>query len=74
MIIEIRDTGTGLSEEVSDRLFEPDVATRSSGTGLGMAIVRRIIEDMGGSVTLENSSTGRGAVARVELPRERDSV
>ena len=74
VVIEIRDTGTGLSAEASQRLFEPYFTTRSSGTGLGLAIVRRIIEDMGGSVSLENSSTGRGAVARVVLPREQGSA
>ncbi|MEE8467595.1 MAG: sensor histidine kinase [Planctomycetota bacterium] len=74
LVIEIRDTGTGLSAEASQRLFEPYFTTRSSGTGLGLAIVRRIIEDMGGSVSLENSSTGRGAVARVVLPREQGSA
>jgi len=73
VVIEIRDTGTGISEEVAERLFEPYFTTRSSGTGLGLAIVRRIIEDMGGSVTLENSSTGRGAVARVALPSLQNS-
>ncbi len=74
VVIEIRDTGTGITKEISERLFEPYFTTRSSGTGLGLAIVRRIIEDMGGSVTLENSSTGRGAVARVVLSRVYDKA
>ena len=68
--VEVGDTGDGLSPEVERRLFEPYFTTRSSGTGLGLAIVRRVVEDMGGRVELKNSTTGRGAVARIALPRQ----
>ena len=68
-IVEIRDTGHGIDPEVEARLFEPYMTTRSSGTGLGLAIVRRVIEDLGGRVELFNKTHGRGAVARVSLPR-----
>ena len=67
-ILELRDTGVGLDDDVRARLFEPYFTTRSSGTGLGLAIVRRIVEDLGGSVSLENREPGPGAVARIELP------
>ena len=67
-VVELRDTGVGLDDDVQARLFEPYFTTRSSGTGLGLAIVRRIVEDLGGSVSLENRDPGPGAVARIELP------
>ena len=67
--MELRDTGVGIQPDLQSRLFEPYFTTRSSGTGLGLAIVRRIIEDLGGAVSLENASTGKGAIARVVLPR-----
>lgn len=68
--VEMRDTGTGLSELQRAHLFEPYFTTRSSGTGLGLAIVRRIVEDLGGEVSLENRVPGPGAVARLALPRD----
>ena len=67
VVIEITDTGPGISEEAEDRLFEPYFTTRTSGTGLGLAIVRRIVEDMGGSVVLANRPDAAGAIARIEL-------
>jgi len=66
--IEIRDTGSGLSEEARSRLFEPYFTTRSHGTGLGLAISKRIIDEMGGEIALETIAAGSGAVARVVLP------
>jgi len=67
--IELRDTGSGISSEAADHLFEPHFTTRTAGTGLGLAIARRVVEDSGGSISLENAATGPGAVARVILPR-----
>jgi len=68
VVIEMRDSGTGLSEELQGRLFEPYFTTRSSGTGLGLAIVRRIVEDLGGEVTLQNRTPGPGTSACIRLP------
>ena len=69
IILEIRDTGTGIDPEVAEHLFEPYFTTRSSGTGLGLAIVRRVVEDLGGTVELRNAEDGPGAVARIVLPK-----
>lgn len=67
--VELADSGSGISAEAADHLFEPHFTTRSAGTGLGLAIARRVVEDAGGSISLENSKDGPGAVARVSLPR-----
>ena len=65
--IVIRDNGTGLPEDRA-RLFEPYVTTRSKGTGLGLPIVRKIIEEHGGTLALEDAEGGRGAQAVIRLP------
>jgi len=71
--ILIEDNGTGLPEDRS-RLFEPYVTTRAKGTGLGLPIVRKIIEEHGGTLSLEDAdifegSRHAGARARVCLPK-----
>ncbi|RKZ13856.1 hypothetical protein DRQ50_09875, partial [bacterium] len=50
-------------------MFEPFRTTREKGSGLGLALSRRIIEDMGGTLTLANRIDGPGAEAVVDLPR-----
>ncbi len=71
--ITISDNGIGLPPDRA-RLFEPYVTTREKGTGLGLPIVKKIIEEHGGSLDLldaEPFSDGahRGAMARITLPR-----
>lgn len=71
--ITISDNGTGLPEDRA-RLFEPYVTTRDKGTGLGLPIVKKIIEEHGGKLTLMDAapfSTGAhvGAMAVIDLPR-----
>jgi PAS domain S-box-containing protein len=56
--ITFRDTGPGLSDEVSRRLFEPYFSTKTTGTGLGLAICRTLSREMGGDVTVENVAGG----------------
>jgi two-component system nitrogen regulation sensor histidine kinase NtrY len=64
--IEIEDNGVGLPEDRA-RLFEPYVTTRAKGTGLGLPIVKKIIEEHGGTLVLEDAE-GRGARAVIRLP------
>ena len=52
--LEIQDTGHGMSQETRQNLFNPDYTTKSYGTGLGMAIVRRIITVHGGEIAVES--------------------
>jgi len=73
--ITIADNGIGLPADRA-RLFEPYVTTRAKGTGLGLPIVRKIIEEHGGTLTLSDAEpfegcTHRGALAEIRLPRAR---
>ncbi|HVA50646.1 MAG TPA: ATP-binding protein [Pirellulales bacterium] len=65
--IVFRDTGTGISDEVMSRLFEPFVTSKERGIGLGLAISRRIMQEHGGSLTASNPPPG-GAMFVVEVP------
>jgi two-component system nitrogen regulation sensor histidine kinase NtrY len=70
--VEVIDNGIGLPRQNRTRLLEPYVTTRAKGTGLGLAIVQKVIEQHGGTLTLEDApaDTGiaRGAMVRVVLP------
>ncbi|MFT3689711.1 ATP-binding protein [Paenirhodobacter sp.] len=73
--IRIADNGIGLPEDRA-RLFEPYVTTRAKGTGLGLPIVKKIIEEHGGTLTLTDAppftaGAPSGALAEIRLPRAR---
>ena len=63
----VRDHGIGISEEMRDRLFDPFFSTKSEGLGMGLAIVRSIVEAHGGTITAENVDDG-GARFEFVLP------
>jgi two-component system nitrogen regulation sensor histidine kinase NtrY len=65
--IEVRDSGPGVAPEVRDRIFEPFFSTKTSGSGLGLALVKKIAEDHGGGVSLE-SMPGEPTRALLWLP------
>jgi two-component system, NtrC family, nitrogen regulation sensor histidine kinase NtrY len=72
-VIRIMDNGTGLPPDRA-RLFEPYVTTREKGTGLGLPIVKKIIEEHGGTLALLDAPvfdghTHAGAMAEIRLPR-----
>ena len=69
--IVVEDNGRGLPVEERDRLTEPYVTTRSKGTGLGLAIVSRIVEQHGGTLTLEDRGEGLSG-ARIVLTLQVD--
>ncbi|MDO5647827.1 PAS domain-containing sensor histidine kinase [Paracoccus sp. (in: a-proteobacteria)] len=71
--IRITDNGTGLPADRS-RLFDPYVTMKSHGTGLGLPIVKKIVEEHGGSLSLTDAPDHPGAVAEIRLPRERQPV
>ncbi|MDO5073714.1 MAG: two-component system sensor histidine kinase AtoS [Neisseria animaloris] len=65
--IEIIDTGCGINEDLKDHLFTPFFTTKPSGTGLGLAMVEKIVTSHQGTIQIKNNSNG-GAVATVSLP------
>jgi PAS domain S-box-containing protein len=66
-VLEIRDTGSGISEEDQTFIFNPFYTTKSSGTGLGLAITHRIIQEHNGRIEVE-SEIGKGTTFRVFIP------
>ena len=67
LVIEVRDRGEGLAPGEEERVFEPFYTRRVKGTGLGLALARRIVEGHGGTITARNHPDG-GAVFSVRLP------
>ena len=65
--LEIADSGTGISPAATDKIFNPFFTTKDGGTGLGLALVHKIIEDHEGSITFR-SSPGQGTTFTVLLP------
>lgn len=68
-VIEISDTGCGIKQENLKDIFNPFYTTKSGGTGLGLAVTRRIIEEHNGKIKVE-SAWGCGTVFRIYLPLE----
>ena len=67
LVLELQDNGPGFPAELLDRIFEPYVTTKTSGSGLGLPISRRIIEENGGTMRATNLPKG-GAVVIIQLP------
>jgi PAS domain S-box-containing protein len=69
----VRDYGAGISEEMRARVFDPFFTTKNEGLGMGLAIVRSIIESHGGTITIENADGG-GAQFEFVLPANGSST
>src|SRR5579859_4417371 len=67
VILEVSDSGQGLTREECGRLFTPYYTTKHHGTGLGLAIVQSVVSDHHGTISVE-SQPGHGASFRIELP------
>ena len=65
--IEIEDTGPGIAAQDADKVFDPFFTTKASGTGLGLALTHKIVEDHGGAISF-TSARGRGTTFRILLP------
>jgi signal transduction histidine kinase len=68
--IVVHDSGPGLGEETRRHLFEPGFTTKSAGSGLGLTIVERIVNDHGGTIAVDDPSPA-GTSFRIRLPLER---
>jgi len=65
--IEVRDRGPGLTADARARLFRPFFTTKESGTGLGLALAKKVVDAHGGALAIEDREGG-GTVARVAVP------
>ena len=72
-IVEISDTGRGLTPEESERLFTPYYTSKGHGTGLGLAIVQSVVSDHGGRISVR-SQPGQGTTFLIELPRNPEKL
>ena len=66
--LDVIDNGKGFPAANRQRLLEPYMTTRAEGTGLGLPIVAKIVEDHGGRLELLDAPSGRGACVRILLP------
>jgi signal transduction histidine kinase len=67
VVFEVEDTGVGIPEDVKGKLFTPLFTTKSKGQGLGLAVVKRLVEGLKGSIRVE-SEEGNGTKFIIELP------
>lgn len=66
--VDVIDNGTGIPESEKDAIFEPRFTTKNSGMGLGLSIVKRVIEGLDGKISFR-SELGKGSVFSVHLPK-----
>ena len=67
IIINVRDNGIGISKDMYEKIFEPNFTSKNSGMGLGLTMVRKMIEEYKGEITLQ-SEVGRGTNFIITLP------
>jgi signal transduction histidine kinase len=67
VVVHVRDNGTGISAEQETRMFVPNFTTKTGGTGLGLAMVKSLVEGMGGRVWFETQPK-QGTAFFVWLP------
>jgi len=67
VLITVEDNGIGIEEQNISRIFEPKFTTKNSGMGLGLGIIKNIIENYKGTITFE-SNFGKGTIFTVSLP------
>jgi signal transduction histidine kinase len=72
VLISIHDNGSGMDAEIRDKIFEPFFTTKTRGTGLGLPLVRRAVENFGGSIHVD-SAPGEGTTFVFSIPTKADS-
>jgi signal transduction histidine kinase len=70
VLIRVTDTGPGMTPETQKNAFQPYFSTKKGGTGLGLPIVRRVVEEHGGSIHL-SSELGKGTQFTLLFPTQR---
>jgi signal transduction histidine kinase len=67
VVLDVIDTGSGMTEDIRAHIFDPFYSTRPGGSGLGLPTTRKIIEDHGGAIEVQ-SVPGKGSKFSVRLP------
>jgi two-component system sensor histidine kinase HydH len=67
VLLRVTDTGAGIPADLQPRVFEPYFSTKKTGTGLGLPTVRRVVEEHGGTLTMQ-SEVGKGTQFTLQLP------
>ena len=65
--VSIMDTGSGIAAELQEKIFQPFFTTKGKGTGLGLAVSKRIVEEHGGNIKVANNIDG-GVTFTITLP------
>jgi signal transduction histidine kinase len=74
MYVTVKDTGVGMSKETQGEVFEKFVRAKNAnnvnvtGTGLGLFVAKKMVDDMGGKIWAESEGEGKGSTFHVELP------
>jgi signal transduction histidine kinase len=63
------DTGVGIPDEIKPKIFQPLMTTKSKGQGFGLAVVKRLVEAQGGTITFE-SRVGKGTKFKITFPKQ----
>ncbi len=71
VVISVKDTGVGISEDVKSKLFTPMFTTKAKGQGFGLPVIKRMTEALGGTVTFE-SQEGKGTTFIIRLPPHKE--
>ena len=67
LLIIVEDTGVGIPDDIKDKLFSPMFTTKAKGQGLGLAVVKRLVEALNGAISFE-SQEGKGTKFVITLP------
>lgn len=68
VFIEVQDNGTGIPDHMQYKIFEPKFTTKSSGSGLGLPMVKKIIDEYNGNLRFKNNLT-YGSTFTITLPK-----
>ncbi len=69
IFLRISDSGIGIPKEIKDRIFEPSFSTKNQGTGFGLVLAQRIVQNHGGKITID-SEEGKGTHVLIILPKD----
>ena len=68
LVVEVEDTGKGIPDELLPKIFDPFFTSKERGTGLGLAVVHRIMTDHGGSIRIKKTEVGKGTCFSLHFP------